>query len=202
MQPRRSNGQPRRTKGRGLGPATAIAVATLTVLGAAFTWIAVSTFSAATAHAWATVPQGQPYYEPPMTPDVPASADAAKLPPMVDSTPSAAVKLEIDAPPLGGMYGGDGQVQDAYSPAYFSVPTGTTVRVTVTNYDPAWHTFSAPALGLNIWVRPAGAHPSKTTFTFTASSTGYYEWFCDLPCDGYSMQAPGYMAGEIHAVKA
>lgn len=202
LQPRRANGQPRRSKGQRLGATAGIALGSLAVVGGLFAWAASSTFAGETNHAWAAVPQGQPYYQPMIKPDIPASATAAKLPLMTVATPTATVTLKIDTPPLGGMYGGTGQVQDAYSPAYFSVPAGETVHVTVINYDQAWHTFTAPALGLNVWVRPAGSHPSKTTFSFTTPSTGYFEWFCDLPCDGWSMQAPGYMEGEIHAVKA
>lgn len=201
LQPKAANGQPpRRTKAH-LAPAAGLALACLLAVGGLFTWAASSTFAGETNHAWAAVPHGQPYYQPMIKPDVPASVSAAKLPRMVTSAPSDTVTLKIDAPPLGGMYGGTGQVQDAYTPSYFAVPAGTTIHVTVLNYDPAWHTFTAPALGLNVWVRPAGSHPSTTTFSFTATGTGYFEWFCDLPCDGWSMQAPGYMEGEIHAVK-
>lgn len=42
---------------------------------------------------------------------------------------------------------------------------------------------------------------SRTPST-TTPKTGYYWWLCDIPRDWYSMNAGGYMQGEIHAVKA
>jgi len=192
----------RRARPSAIGVTGGIVLASLLVLAGLFGWLAYGSFASHTRHAWAPHTQAQAYYQPIVEPDIPATAAAKKLPPMVVSTPSATVTLRVDAPPLGGMYGGTGQVQDAFSPAYFAVPADKTVHVTIISYDTAWHTFTSPALGLNVWVRPAGSHPSVTTFTFTTPSNGYFEWFCDVPCDGYSMQAPGYMKGEIHAVKA
>lgn len=202
MQPQRANRPAPRAAEHLLGPTVGVVLACVVALGGLFSWAAYSTFVGATSHAWAAAPQGQPYYVPFVRPDVPASAASLKLPPIVVATPTATVTLKIDSGPVGGMYGGDGNVEDAFSPAYFAVPAGTQVRVTVVNDDPAWHTFTAPALGLNVWIQPAGNHPFTTSFSFTPPSTGYFEWFCDLPCDGYSMEAPGYMEGEIHAVKA
>lgn len=201
VQPRRGIGRPPRGNAPTLGSTAGIAVACVAVLAGLFLWGAYSVFAGQTSHGWSVVPRGQPYYVPYVRPDIPSSAVSTKLPPMLASAPSAAVTLKIDAPPLGGMYGGTGQVQDSYSPAYFAVPAGTPIRVTIVNYDPAWHTFTAPVLGLDVWIRPAGAHPFTTTFTFTAPGTGYFEWFCALPCDGYSMEGPGYMEGEIHVVR-
>ena len=151
----------------------------------------------------------QPYYIAPATPVVPANTPtahgatvASQKAAMTTTTPHADVTLEVNAPPLGGIYGSDGQVHDAFTPAYFAVPVGHTVHVTVYSYDTAWHTFSAPTLGLSVWIRPSatGSKPAKTTFSFTAPKTGYYYWLCELPCDPYSMSSGGYMEGEIHAV--
>lgn len=202
LQPPRAAGVPKASKAHGVGLVAAAMLASVLALGGLFTWVGFNNFAGQTRHAWALYPHAQAYYQPIVRPDVPASATLAALPPMVVSTPSANVTLKIDAPPLGGMYGSTGQVQDAYSPAYFAVPVGKTVHVTVVNYDAAWHTFTAPTLGLNVWIRPAGAHPSTTSFSFTAPRTGYFGWLCNLPCDPYAMGAPGYMKGEVHAVKA
>ena len=201
LQGTRAKGPARRASANSLGATGGIVLASALALAVLFGWLAYGAFAGHTSHAWAPHPQAQAYYQPIVTPDIPATAPKA-LPPMMVSTPSATVTLKVDAPPLGGMYGGTGQVQDAFSPAYFAVPAGKTVHVTIVNYDTAWHTFTSPALGLNVWIRPATSHPSTTTFSFTTPNKGYFEWFCDVPCDGYSMQAPGYMKGEIHAVTA
>lgn len=221
-----SSRQPKRP----LGLATTFVAASVAVLGGLLAWTAFDSFSSTSGstRSWETVPSGQPYYVAPGTPAVPktgagaaapmagmsmgqkastgtttaSAASSTKLPPMVDSTPSAVVTLKIDPPPLGGTYGSDGQVHDDFSPAYFSVPAGKTAHVTVYNYDDMWHTFTSPVLGLNVWIRPGGDHPSTTTFTFTAPKTGYYWWLCAIPCDSYSMSTGGFMQGEIHAVKA
>lgn len=195
-------GLPRRVRGNAISATGGIVLASVLALTGLFGWLAYGAFAGHTSHAWAPHTQAQAYYQPIVKPDIPATSASKKLPPMMVTTPSATVTLEIDAPPLGGMYGATGQVQDAFSPAYFAVPAGKTVHVTIVSYDPAWHTFTSPALGVNVWIRPAGAHPSSTTFSFTTPRKGYFEWFCDVPCDGYSMQAPGYMKGEIHAVRA
>lgn len=202
MRKGRAPGLPRRVRADALGATGGIVLASVLALAGLFGWLAYGAFAGHTSHAWAPYTQAQAYYQPIVKPDIPATAATKKLPPMMVTTPSATVTLKVDAPPVGGMYGGTGQVQDAFSPAYFAVPAGKTVHVTIVSYDPAWHTFTSPALGLNVWIRPAGSHPSTTTFSFTTPSKGYFEWFCDVPCDGYSMQAPGYMKGEIHAVKA
>ena len=128
---------------------------------------------------------------------------AAKENPMVVTAPSTHVVLKVNPPPLGGRYAADGQIEDDFSPSYFAVPAGKTIHVTVLSYDSGYHTFTAPMLGVNVWVDPAkGSVPSRTSFTFTAPSTGYFWWLCDVPCDPYSMSRGGLMQGEIHAVKA
>lgn len=213
-----------------LGPTAVLVGASVVMLGGLLSWVAFANFTATSgsARSWEKVPMSQPYYVAPAEPKIPttgvsasggmagmsmgqkpstgtataSAASATKLPPMFDSTPTATVTLKVDPPPLGGMYGSDGQVHDNFSPAYFAVPAGKTVHVTVYNYDDMWHTFTSPVLGVNVWINPGGDHPSKTTFSFTAPKTGYYWWLCDIPCDSYSMNSGGYMQGEIHAVKA
>ncbi len=210
-----------------LSPTAALVMASVLLLGGLFAWLAFDNFSSQTNRSWETVPSGQPYYVAPATPVVPSTAatstaaaagamtmaqstsssataasSAPKLPPMFDNVASATVTLKVDPPPLGGTYGSDGQIHDDFSPAYFAVPVGKTIHVTVLNYDTMWHTFTSPVLGLNVWIPPGGAHPSKVTFSFTAPHTGNFWWLCDVPCDSYAMLTGGYMQGEIHAVKA
>lgn len=153
---------------------------------------------------WANTPAGNVAVVPP-TPKLPHKAagsltSLSKLPPMVLAGVHANVTMRVDPPPLGGTYGTDGQVQDNFSPAFFSVPAGKTVHVVVYNYDDAAHSFTAPALGVNVQVPAGGSKPSVTRFSFTASGPGNFFWVCAIPCDNYSMNTPGYMTGEIHVV--
>lgn len=174
-------------------------------------WAAFSNQNSAAPSSWEAVPSGQPYAVVPPVPKVPhataaagsvGAAKATKLPVMTTAAVSANVTLKVDPQPLGGNYGPDGQVQDVFSPAFFSVPAGQRVKVTVYNYDSAGHSFTAPALGLDVWIPGGGAaSPSVTTFTFHPGSAGTYLWVCGVPCDPFSMATPGYMRGEIHVVR-
>ena len=113
--------------------------------------------------------------------------------------PSESVKLVVKSDDEHGKMGADGNWHDAYLPADFSVKAGATVHVTVYNYDDMPHSFTSPGLGTNVEVA-AGSEgkPSKTTFTFHApQKAGSYEWFCDLPCDPYSMTHFGFMKGHV-----
>lgn len=189
-------------------------IALVVVLGGFGAWAAISNLHSQGIDSWEAIPAGSGYSTtapaPPPTPLVPASAktaaatgsSASALPPMVETAPVTAITLKVDPPPLGGTYGPHGQIQDNFSPAYFAAPAGKTVHVTILNYDSAWHTFSAPALGLNVWVRPGGDQPSEVTFTFTAPKAGYYQWRCAVPCDPFSMGAAGYMQGSVHVTSA
>ena len=196
-------------------PSSFRATAVLPIAGVAclaglLIWGAVGNLGPSATRSWERVPAGQPYAAQPATPKVPPAASAssterapttaAALPPMVDTALQTQVTLRIDPPPLGGTYGSDGEVQDNYSPAFFSVPAGKTIHVRVENYDTVAHTFTAPMLGLNVWIHRGGSHPSVTSFSFTAPSAGNYFWFCAIPCDPYSMATPGYMEGEVRAI--
>jgi hypothetical protein len=74
---------------------------------------------------------------------------------------------------------------------------------TVSNADIA-HTFSVPALGLNVPLAkaPTGGF-STTVFTFTAGKAGTYTWRCFTPCGGGangmtgSMATKGWMQGNL-----
>ena len=187
-----------------------MAIALVVVLAGLGVWAAVGNMAAQSTSGWEFVQAGSGYStsapEVAPGPAIPASAHMtpAQLPPIAQTTVSANVTLKIDSGPLGGTYGPNGQVVDSFSPALFAVPAGETVHVTVYNYDTAWHTFTAPSLGLNVWFTPhvSDSQPSKTTFTFTAPRAGYYQWNCATPCDPFSMATAGYMEGYVHAVKA
>jgi plastocyanin len=114
--------------------------------------------------------------------------------------PTQRVTLRIKSDTEHGKRGADGNWHDAFLPANFSVRAGDTVKVTVLNYDDMPHSFTSPMLGLDEGI-PAGSAraPHKTTFTFTAPSTGgRYMWWCALPCDPYSMDHFGFMRGFVN----
>lgn len=95
--------------------------------------------------------------------------------------------------------GPEGQWHDAFLPASFSVRAGQQVDVTVYNYDEGEHSFTSPAMGLNVTFEGGGeSKPHKTSFSFIAPrKVGRYEWFCAYPCDPWSMTHIGYMRGYV-----
>lgn len=68
---------------------------------------------------------------------------------------------------------------------------------TIRSMDPAKvsHTFTVPALGLNVPIWPH----ARTTFLFRTGSAGSYTWDCFDPCGG-AMAAPRYMSGQLRVV--
>lgn len=103
----------------------------------------------------------------------------------------------------GVRLGPDGKMHDTATPADIAARAGQKVIVTVYNYDTGSHTFTAPALHLNVVV-PAAARagvPAVETFSFTAATAGSYAWHCTMPCDdtarGWAMSHMGYMAGAV-----
>lgn len=109
------------------------------------------------------------------------------------------VKLVIKSDEEHAKKGSDGNWHDAYLPADFSVKAGTTVQVTIYNYDDMPHSFTSPEMGVSQEIAGGSeSKPSKTTFTFTApAEAGSYEWLCVLPCDPWSMSHFGFMKGHV-----
>src|SRR5689334_11112510 len=62
------------------------------------------------------------------------------------------VALTIESDTQHGKKDAKGKWHDAYLPAAFSATTGDNVVVTIRNFDPAPHTFTAKKLGLNVVV--------------------------------------------------
>lgn len=115
------------------------------------------------------------------------------------STPSAVtVKMSINPPPLGGVKGHGGAIDDAFVPGTLTMKEGTTYDVVIYNYDPHAHTWTLPNFNINADA-PAGSasKPSITHFTITPKSKGTFQWFCALPCDKWSMATNGYMRGYL-----
>lgn len=111
---------------------------------------------------------------------------------------AVSVKLVVKSDTERAMKGPDGKYHDAVMPADFTIHSGDRVRVTVYNYDDMPHSWTSTDLGVNQTI-PAGSEtaPSKTTFMFTAPSTGKYEWWCAMPCDPYAMATDGLMRGYV-----
>jgi heme/copper-type cytochrome/quinol oxidase subunit 2 len=58
---------------------------------------------------------------------------------------------------------------------------GVPVRITVTNYTRAFHTFTVPGLHVSELVLPAHQNgPTRTTFTFTPNTSGLFAWHCAI----------------------
>ena len=111
---------------------------------------------------------------------------------------------------------GDGQHHDSFVPSSFVVKAGEPVRLVIINRDDMMHTFTDPALGLDVIVK-AGTHesgsdavtPSTTVATFTPKKAGQFRWNCNIPCDkgdghGWAMSGgkdgrdrDGFMAGYV-----
>jgi membrane fusion protein, multidrug efflux system len=123
------------------------------------------------------------------------------------STPVAApqpldAKMVVKTDTEHGKKGPDGQWHDAILGGNLKVTAGQTVTVTVTNYDDAPHSYTSPALGLNVTIPGGGAtKPHTVKFTFKApSKAGSYEWFCAMPCDPWAMSHDGFMRGHVTVV--
>lgn len=102
----------------------------------------------------------------------------------------------------GIRLGADKKMHDAYTPTDFSATVGQPVIVTVYNYDTAKHSFTAPALHLNVIIPGARRDgvPAVKTFRFTVTKAGAYHWLCVMPCDdakGWAMRHDEYMAGTV-----
>jgi membrane fusion protein, multidrug efflux system len=112
------------------------------------------------------------------------------------------LKLSMKADDEHGRLGPDKQWHDAVLPGNFTVHAGSTVTVTVANYDGGPHTITAPMLGVN-QVIPSGsdAHPKIVSFKFTApSAAGKYQWWCAVPCDPWAMKHNGFMRGTVTVI--
>ena len=108
----------------------------------------------------------------------------------------------------GVRLGSDEKLHDAFTPTDFTALAGQKIVVTIYNYDTGSHSFTAPALHLNVVIpaAPRNGVPSVKTFTFTVKKAGSYQWLCALPCDsdarGWAMSHDHYMAGTVTIEKA
>ncbi len=114
------------------------------------------------------------------------------------------VKVTGAAPMHGTVYltvspgvkpGPDGKLHDAFSVTSFIVQAGTPLKLVINNTDSAVHSITSPAAGVNIVV-----HPGTHTYTLLVHKSGVFQWYCNYPCDPYSMSHDGYMRGSITSV--
>ncbi len=170
----------------GTGQARHHYVAGLSVLAAGVLAFAAAVFglTAGVGAIWSTVTGG-------------GSTNAVAAAPAAATTNVQHVSLVVDPPPLYGVKV-DGAVHDAFVPGTFTMKAGTTVVVSVTNYDSMPHTWTAPALGVNAQVTPGSqTSPSHVTFTIHPTKAGTFAWHCATPCDPWSMSHVGYMEGFV-----
>lgn len=115
-----------------------------------------------------------------------------------------------------GFTGPDKAHHDTVVPSSFVLRKGVPVIITVINLDDMRHSITAPALGVNILVKPGSERrngavaPSTTTYRFTPAKAGQFRWFCVFPCDmpqHWAMSASydgpdrdGFMAGIIRVL--
>lgn len=129
---------------------------------------------------------------------VPTVALAAHAGSSASAAAPAVVQLAIKADTQHAKQGPGGQWHDAYLPAAFTAKAGQRITVSVTNYDPAPHTFTSPKLGLSVLIAGAkGSKPTVTTFSFTPKTAGAFDWWCAAGCDPWAMSHLGYMRGRI-----
>jgi plastocyanin len=141
------------------------------------------------------------------------AAAAAGRPPPAAAQLSASVRLRIYGP-ARKLMGPDKLPHVAYVPSEFEVDANRLITVTVINEDHEYHTMTCPGLAIDQEMTAADMDargkivPVRTTFTFTASQSGVYRWFCRYACDqqshmwamgaGYTGRGKeGFMSGRI-----
>jgi hypothetical protein len=133
-----------------------------------------------------------------------AVISAAQRPPARPVVVNKVVKVNGVAPVAGTIYmsvspgvkpGPDGKLHDAFSVTAFNVHAGRPVKLVIDNTDTAKHSITSPAAGVNIVAMP-GTH----TYTLLVRKSGIFQWYCNYPCDPYSMMHDGYMRGTITSI--
>ena len=65
-----------------------------------------------------------------------------------------------------------------------TIQRGQRVTLKFTNTDTMPHSYTMPALGINVAEPGAMKNVAgAATYTFTADKTGTFRWFCAIPCD-------------------
>jgi hypothetical protein len=126
-----------------------------------------------------------------------ARQPSASTPAAATSVPVAAKAIDLKVIPTYKV-GPDGKKHDAFTQTEFAVKVGQPLKLRIDNTDEGEHSITAPAIGVNIVVKP-GVH----TYTLVVHQAGRFQWYCMIPCDsdanGWAMQNPGFMSGYITA---
>jgi heme/copper-type cytochrome/quinol oxidase subunit 2 len=112
----------------------------------------------------------------------------------VSGTEQVAGTVYLSVSP-GVKPGPDGKLHDAFSVTGFTVHAGKPVKLVIDNTDDVPHSITSPGAGVNIVAKP-GTH----SYTLLVQKSGVYQWYCNYPCDPYSMMHSGYMRGTITAI--
>lgn len=112
----------------------------------------------------------------------------------VSGTPQVAGTIYMSVSP-GIKPGSDGKLHDAFSVTSFQVHAGQPVKLVIDNTDDTVHSITSPGAGVNIIVKP-GSH----SYTLLVHKTGVFQWYCNYPCDPFSMMHDGYMRGTITSI--
>ncbi len=130
--------------------------------------------------------------------------NAVQRPPARPVVVKKVVKVNGTAPVAGTIYmsvspgvkpGPDGKLHDAFSVTAFNVHAGQPVKLVIDNTDDVPHSITSPAAGVNIVAKP-GSH----SYTLLVQKSGVFKWYCNYPCDPYSMMHDGYMRGTITSI--
>lgn len=133
-----------------------------------------------------------------------AAINAAQRPARRPVITRQIVKINGTAAVAGTVYltvsagikpGPDGKLHDAFSVTNFDVHAGQAVKLVINNTDNTVHSITSPSAGVNIVAKP-GTH----TYTLLVAKSGVFEWYCNYPCDPYSMMHSGYMRGTITSI--
>lgn len=108
------------------------------------------------------------------------------------STRSAApLRVTVDIRPAG--------LDEVAQPTNLAARAGGETTIVFHNYTHAFHTFTIPALGISVLIRPAhGVVMQSTSVTFIAPY-GTYVWHCVL-CDSTTHPHMHAMRGKLYAI--
>lgn len=81
--------------------------------------------------------------------------------------------------------GPDGNKHDTFwTDDSTNVAVGDKITIVVDNFDDMPHGMVFPDLGITeMVVGGKDGQPGVTTFSFTATKTGTFRWYCQIPCD-------------------
>jgi hypothetical protein len=103
----------------------------------------------------------------------------------------------------GEKLGSDGKLHDAFTPGDFTINANQPVELTIYNFDDGTHTLTSKDIGVDVKIDGSKkkGDPSVTTYKFTPTKTGTFQWNCLDKCDGengqWAMAQDNYMMGKI-----